>query len=245
MKLKSNIIKAGLLCLALSGIAEPAQAQMAWTDRGFVNINVGAQAGSQTFTVTTPLEIYGESGSVASTLEAKAGSLFEIAAGYKVFGNLALGAGYARPSGSSDAPITASVPDPLVFDQFRTVTGSLSDVTHQQTTLYLTGTYMIPVTDKVDVGLAFGPAIFFVKQDVADGVELAEPGPSLTRVNVGSIEETTVGIHLGVDVTYLITPRWGIGGLARYTRGSVEIENAPEKLDVGGFQIGGGLRVRF
>jgi hypothetical protein len=62
---------------------------------------------------------------------------------------------------------------------------------------------------------------------------------------VDDAKKTTVGINLGVDVTYLVTKRFGVGGLARYTWGSADLAGAADKLTVGGFQIGGGLRVRF
>jgi hypothetical protein len=62
---------------------------------------------------------------------------------------------------------------------------------------------------------------------------------------VDDAKKTTVGINLGVDVTYLVTKRFGVGGLARYTWGSADLDGAADKLTVGGFQIGGGLRVRF
>jgi opacity protein-like surface antigen len=240
-----KIINAGLFCLAFCAVATPARAQMTWTDKAFVNANVGIQTGSQNFTVTTPFEIYGETGSVTSTMDAKGGGFFDVAAGYKVWRNLAIGVGYSWTRGSSDAPVSASVPDPLFFDQLRAVNAMASDVNHQEQALHLTGTWMVPVTDKVDVGLAFGPTIFFIKQDVPNGVDVTEPGPSVSRVNVGSLDETTVGFHLGIDVTYLVTPRLGVGGLARYTRGSVDVENASENLKAGGFQVGAGLRVRF
>ena len=239
-----KIINAGLFCVALCAVAAPAHAQMAWTDKGFVNATVGFQAGSQDFAVSTPFEIYGETGAVASTMETKVGGFFDIAAGYKVWRNLAVGLGYSVGSGSSDASVTANVPDPLVFDSFRAVTASVSDVTHREQAFHFTGTWMIPVTDKIDVGLAFGPTIFNVSQDVPNGVDVTEPGPSVTRVNVEDVGETTVGFHLGVDVTYLVTPRIGIGGLARFTRGSTEVGEGND-LDLGGFQIGAGLRVRF
>lgn len=240
-----KIITAGLFCVALCAAATPAHAQMAWTDKGFVNVNVGFQAGSQDFTVATPFEIYGEEGTVTSTMETKVGGFFEVAAGYKVWRNLALGLGYSVGSGSSDASLNATVPDPLVFDSLRSVTASASDITHREQAIHITGTWMIPVTDKVDVGIAFGPTIFNVSQDVPNGVEVTEPGPSITRVNVEDIGETAVGFHLGVDVTYLVTPRIGIGGLARFTRGSVDVENASDSLKAGGFQIGVGARYRF
>jgi hypothetical protein len=104
---------------------------------------------------------------------------------------------------------------------------------------------MIPVTDKIDVGLAFGPSIFMIGQDIPNAVEVTEPGPSITGVSVESIDETAVGFHLGVDVTYLLTPRVGIGALARFTHGSTEVDNASDSLKAGGFQLGAGVRFRF
>src|SRR5688500_985436 len=112
-------MKAGVFRLALFGAATPASAQMTWTDQGFANVNVGIQTGSQSFSVNTPFELYGETGSVASAMDVKAGGFFEIAGGYKIWRNLAVGAGYTYASGSSDAAIAALVPDPLLFDQLR------------------------------------------------------------------------------------------------------------------------------
>ena len=58
-------------------------------------------------------------------------------------------------------------------------------------------------------------------------------------------EQDWGGFHLGVDVTYLVTKRFGVGGLLRYTHGSVSLEGASDALTVGGFQIGVGGRLRF
>ena len=52
-------------------------------------------------------------------------------------------------------------------------------------------------------------------------------------------------MHFGVDATYLITPRYGVGALLRYTVGSVDLGGADNSLTVGGLQIGVGARVRF
>jgi hypothetical protein len=59
------------------------------------------------------------------------------------------------------------------------------------------------------------------------------------------ISKTTGGINFGVDVTYLLTKKAGIGAIARYTWGSVDLEGAKDSLTVGGFQIGVGARYRF
>ena len=240
-----QIMKSGLLCLALCALATPASAQMTWTDKGFFNFNVGVQVGSKDLNVTTPFELYGEGGTVASALDVKGGGFFDFSAGYKIHKNLTIGAGFTWTDGSGDAAITASVPDPLVHDAHRSVSTTASDVNHQESQIHITATWMVPVTDKIDLGLAFGPTFFLVSQEVPNGVTVTEPGPAVTAVSVEKIDESSVGFHIGMDVNYMVNKRFGVGGLARYTFGSVEIPNADDKLKLGGFQIGGGLRVRF
>jgi hypothetical protein len=242
-----KILNAACLSLALSAlVAAPAQAQMmTWTDQGFVNVTVGGQAGSRTLGSESTFDLYGEQGRLSTTQEVGGGGLFDISAGYKVWRNLAIGLGYSRTGSDSDAAIAASVPDLNVFDAPRAVTGTASGTDHSESTIYITGTWMMPVTDKIDVGLSFGPAIFNVGQDVPSAITVTEPSAAISETTVSRFDETTMGISLGVDVTYLVTPRYGAGVLLRYTRGSVDIEGANDSLTVGGFQIGAGLRVRF
>ena len=180
-------------------------------------------------------------------MDVKGGGFFDISAGYKVWRNLAIGLGYSYAAGSSDAAIAASVPDPLVFDQLRPASTTVGSLDRTEQAVHLTGTWMVPVTDKIDVALAFGPTFFSVSQDVPAGAAdtVTEPGPSISQVDVQGVDESAVGFHLGVDVTYLLTPRIGVGGLARYTRGSIDIANSSDGLDVGGLQIGAGVRIRF
>jgi hypothetical protein len=146
------MMNAGLLCLVLCAAATPAQAQMQWTDKAFFNVNAGLQIGSQDLAVTTPFDIYGETGSVASTLDVKAGGLFDFSAGYKVWRNLAVGIGYSWTDAKTDADVKALVPDPLFFDAARTVDSRVSNVQHSEHAINITGTWMIPVTDKVNRG---------------------------------------------------------------------------------------------
>ena len=60
---------------------------------------------------------------------------------------------------------------------------------------------MVPVTDKVDVGLSFGPTIFIVSQEVPSAVTVTEPGPTITTTTLTSHDKTTVGVNFGIDVT--------------------------------------------
>ena len=55
-----------------------------------------------------------------------------------------------------------------------------------------------------------------------------------------------MGYHLGVDFRYLFIRNAGLGAFVRYTSGSVDTSVVDGgKIDVGGFQYGVGLRVRF
>jgi hypothetical protein len=87
---------------------------------------------------------------------------------------------------------------------------------------------MMPVTDKIDLGFSFGPTIFSVSQDLATAVAVTEPGGAIGSTTIVTEDKTTLGINLGFDV-----------------KGSADLDSSSDSLKLGGFQIGGGLRVRF
>ena len=240
-----KILKAALSLTFCVFAAAPAQAQMTWTDRGFVNASIGVQGGSRDLATSSTFTIYDENATLETTQNVGGGAFFDVGGGYKVWRNLAIGIGFTRISSDADVAVTARVPDPLIHDRIRTVSSTSAGAKHSEVAVNLSGTWMVPVTDKVDVGLSFGPTIFLVSQDVPTSVSVTEPGPSISAATLATADKTTVGIHLGVDVTYLITPRVGAGVLARYSAGSADLEGASDSLGVGGFQIGGGVRIRF
>jgi hypothetical protein len=241
-----KMMNAGILALVICATVAPsAQAQMQWTDRGFLNVNGGAQTGSHSLGTDATFELYKENARLTSTQSVKGGGFFDITAGYKVWRNLALGVGYTHTGSDTDVAIAASVPDPLFYDAPRAVTLSASGAKHSENAVNISGTWMVPVTDKIDVDVAFGPTIFAVKQDVPTAISVTEPGPSVNSTTMNSESKSTVGIHFGFDVNYLFTKRIGAGLVARYSWGSVDLPGATDKLTVGGFQIGAGVRVRF
>lgn len=242
----STILKTGCLAAALMvAVVRPAEAQMTWTDQGFVNVNFGVQGGSRDITTTSNFELYGENATISTAQEAGGGAFFDFGGGYKVWRNLALGITYSRNGSSSDAAINGTVPDPNFFDRLRPVSGTAADLEYAENAFHLQGTWMMPVTDKVDVGLSFGPTIFNVSQDIPTAITISEPGPTISSTTITREKKSTLGINFGVDVNYLITPRFGAGVLLRYSWGSVDFDPADDSLTVGGFQFGGGLRVRF
>jgi len=241
-----KMMKAAVLSVVVcTAFAQSAQAQMTWTDKGFVNVSFGVQTGSHTLGTSSDFDLYDELGHLDTTHDVDGGALFDISGGYKVWRNLAVGIGFSRVKSDADVAISARVPDPIEFDRPRSITATASGAEHSETAIYLVGTWMMPVTDKVDVGFSFGPTIFSVKQDVPTAVAVSEPGPTVTSTTFTSVDKTTVGVTFGVDVTYLVTPRIGAGGLIRYSVGSADLDGASDSLTLGGFQIGAGVRFRF
>ena len=196
-------------------LTQPADAQqLSWTDKAFASVNFGGQAPSRSLSATTTPDIYGEPASFASTQDVGGGAFFDISGGYKIWQNLAVGIGVTHVGSKADLTVNASIPDPLFFDQPRLVTTSLPNAKHSQTAINLTGTWVMPITDKIDVGYQFGPSIFLVSQDLPGVPTISEPGPTIASLPVDSVDKTTIGIHFGVDVTYMITPRYGVGRLS-------------------------------
>jgi opacity protein-like surface antigen len=251
MVLNLKMIKAGCVSFVLCVVAAaPASAQMTWTDKAFLNVNFGVQEGSHTLDTSSTFGLYGETGTLTTTQPIDGGALFDIGAGYRVWKNLAVGLGYSRVQSDGDVTLEANIPDPNFFDRARGVTGVASNAEHAEHAIHLQGTWVMPVTDKMDVAFSFGPTIFMVSQDIATGISVAEPTPTISSTTITRQDKTTVGINLGADVNYFFRPRIGAGLLVRYTTGSVDL--APEdgslavdSLSVGGFQVGVGLRVRF
>jgi hypothetical protein len=247
------MLKAGCLAVVFGAlIAAPAQAQMTWTDKAFLNVNVGAQTGSHTLDTTGTFDLYGEQGSLSTTQDVKGGGLFDISGGYKVWRNLAVGIGYSHTGSDTDVAIAANVPDPIFFDRLRPLTAVSSGAKHSENVIHFQGTWIVPVTDKADVGFSFGPSIFNVKQDLPTAITVNEPGPTLASTTIVSEKKTAVGFNLGMDVNYFFTKKVrfytkqiGAGLLLRYARASVDFDGANDSLSVGGFQIAVGLRVRF
>ena len=234
--------------LALCACAAPRMVTaqtMQWTDKGYVTVNGGGQFGSHDLSQSASFPLYDETATVSSTSKVKSGGMFDVGGAYKVWkNNLLVGLSYSYVASKSDASVTGSIPDPVFFDRPRAVSATVPDLKHRENQVHIDAIWMMPVANKLDIGFSAGPTIFSVKQDTIPTLTVTEPGPTVTAPVVSS-SKTTVGINLGVDVQYMVAKKWGVGGLMRYSCGSVTPDGAAKKLTVGGFQIGGGARLRF
>ena len=144
----------------------------------------------------------------------------------------------------------------MFFDQARAASASLDQLEHTERSVHVLAVWLMPIDDRFDVSVFAGPSFFTVNQEVANDVSASnvnEAGAPFTSVMLQGVtatkfDESTVGFTAGADVTYMFTESVGAGGVIRYSGASADLEAAGGRiipLDLGGFQIGGGIRVRF
>ena len=165
---------------------------------------------------------------------------------------MAVGLTISRVGGGGDARVSASLPHPVRFDAPRSAQlTSTSD--HSERAVHLQALWTIPVRDWFDVTVSAGPSFYSVRQELVTEfffAEGAEPFHSVTATGTTQLTraESAVGLNLGVDGVYMLTPRIGSGLTLRYSGASVDLPGASGQtvsVDAGGFQAALGIRFRF
>lgn len=231
----------------VTGLAADASAQtLQSTDRAFAGLSFGGQTKARTYRTSGSLPLYDETATFESTVGIGASTLFDLSGGVRVRNNFAVGLGLARYSDTSNGAFTASIPDPVLFDTPRAGSATVEGLKHTETQVHVSVYWLQPVTDKVDVSIYAGPTFFSVKQDLPSGFTVSPGTATIATVTQTEVKENAVGLHGGVDVRYLIRNNAGVGLFLRYAQGRVDSDLVQGgRMEVGGFQYGAGLRVRF
>ena len=234
-------------------VPERVAAQSTTTDsRGFISVNAGLQAASSDFSDNSSFVLYVEEGDGNVDYERRSAPMFDVSAGAMVWRNLAIGGGVSVFSKDSTAQVSARLPHPFFFDQHRDVSGTGEGLARSERAFHVQVMWVAPVNDRLSVTVFGGPTFFSVDQDLVDEFTFAEVFPFDTAqfagVSIVRASESTVGFNVGVDVGFYFSPHVGVGGLVRFSGGSVDFtvpNSEPFSSDVGGLSTAGGLRVRF
>lgn len=233
------VFGAGLLSATAAG-AQTLQ----WTDRGFLNVSGGIQAGKKDVTGTLSFPLYDETATVTTTREVKGSPIWDVTGGMRVWNNFAVALSVSGRSADSDGVTEASIPNPVFYDQPRAVTGSVSDMKHSELWTSVLVGWMYPVTDKFEVMAMAGPTVARVKHEVVRDVSVVEAATPTVTVGLETAKKSVWGLMAGVDGRYLVTDRIGVGAFLRYAAATANL-TPTIKLKVGGFQVGAGVRVKF
>jgi hypothetical protein len=242
--------------IGLTALASQASAQaLPWEGRGFLNVNFGIQViAEDAATTTASFPIYDETGTVTTTQAIdKQAPFLDFGGGFRVAGNFGIGFTYTRLNVTGTAAIEAKVPSPVYYDQPRTATASLNALDHTENGYHFQALWMLPISDTVDIVLSGGPSWYSLTQGVVTSPQITEVGPPYSSVNMTVSQTATtgseIGFNVGADLTFRFANNFGVGGIVRYTSATVTLTSEgsdnSSKVKVGGFQVGGGLRIRF
>ncbi len=245
-----------IVCVVMSAGIADAQAQMTpWEDRGYLSVNFGIQPQSRDFTEVSAPDINDEAAAITVPHTIGSGAFPDFSVGYRVFENVGVAVGFSRFSKTESPTLVAQIPHPVVGGQFRSATASAGELSHSETAFHLHLLWMIPniVTEDFDAAITIGPSFYTVKQDFIETVVPQEGAPPFSTVSIASVtqieqSESAVAFTAGVDGTYKLSPRYGVGVFFRYSGASVDMPlsgGGTVTVEAGGLQLGGGLRVRF
>ncbi len=219
----------------------------------YVSVNFGIQVGDNNLERTSTFDLYDETAEVNINQTINSGAFIEFGGAYKVRGNLGVGLAYSFLSNKGEGTIDGTLPHPQFFDSPRTFSASADDLAHTEQAVHFQAVWFVPFTDKVDFAISGGPSLFNVKQALIRSVAFSENPPAFTSVTIDSIDiielrDSGWGFNIGADMTYALTPSIGVGALVRYTHGTIEFnlsDTQTADVTAGGFQLGGGVRLRF
>lgn len=225
-------------------------------ERFYVNLGGGVQVKSQTISEAGTFDIYDEAASFTLERKLKSGGLVDVGGGLRFMRRFGAGVSYTyRVKTTDDLAANVSVPHPIFAGEPRTATVRLGGLGYSEQAVHIQAVWFRPVTTQFDIAVFAGPSVFIVDLDQAsfgpaNVQEGAFPFSTVTIAGVAASgrSETAVGFHAGVDGTYLFTRRFGGGLFLRYSRASVDFPTSAGGtvgVDAGGFEVGGGLRVRF
>jgi hypothetical protein len=247
------------LCgILLSGLAATAEAQGSWDGRGYyLNVGFGGQAQDETLSGASTFDIYGETGAVASAQSIGGGPFFDIAGGRRVWGNFGLGLAYTSIQTKSDAAVSVRVPHPILRNQPREASTTISDLEHSEGAVHVQVSWIMPITNEFKLMFMAGPSFFSARQEVAtiSPQDIGDVAPfttvTLNNITRSEVKDSPVGFNIGVDGTYHLTSRYGarigVGGFLRYAGAGADFptDGGDGSVRLGGPQAGIGLRLRF
>jgi hypothetical protein len=251
--MKAMVNRTATALVALLIAAAPAAAQSS-SERFWIGISGGAQGTSNGFSdaFTFASQFQDPETSRASIdYPVKGGPLVDGTFAVRVWKGFAVGVGVSQFSKSGSAAITADVPHPFQFNQFRSIDGSTS-TTRNELGLHLQFAYVVPLSTHLRVIAFAGPSRISVEQTFITDVQYTQTFPfdtaTFSRAATRRASASAAGFNGGADVIWMFARRFGAGGLVQYSAAQVREDvgnNRSIRVDAGGIQAGAGLRIVF
>ena len=238
------------LLASVAGAQNPASPSAA--ERRFqILAGGGFNQASRSFSEVTTFTAFLEEGTSTRSYDGASGPLFEVGAIYSITPSIGVLGSFELFSGNNDGAFEEIVPHPLLFNQDRSVSGELTDLSYDERALHLDIVYSIH-RGSVSVDLFGGPTFFFTETELVTEVTTRSVYPfddlELGGSQSSTFKENPIGFNAGGAFTYRFTPVFGVYFQGRFSRASVSVERVtgePAEFDAGGFRAGAGIRLAF
>lgn len=234
-----------IVAACVAGGATPARAQSssASDTKAFLSLDVGAQPQQRTVTTSSSFPLYDETATVETSQPVHNGPVFGVTGGYRVRPTLGIAVGLTFFNArTSEAAVSARIPDPAFFDRPRTVGEAVSGLEHQELGIHIQAVWFKTLSEKIDVALSAGPSIINVKHDLVTAT--VSTGTQALVTAKTTEKKNAFGVNVGGEGIYKLSPGLGVALFVRYAGGKVDLPSVSD-LTVGGLQAGLGVRVRF
>jgi hypothetical protein len=229
-------------------------------DRGWIDINVASVTSAQDEQqYVWQGRIFNEIATFSAAYPAlpRATGLLS-GAGVRVLGGLGVGVQWIQAKYEYDVGLAANIPHPVLFNRF----GSDATLTNERLTrkdnaVDISAVFQVPTRDHWRVRVFGGPTFFKLNQEFVQDIAFSQVfnllGTNIidiTNYSSQTVDESTWGFHAGADVGFFFSRHVGVGGGARFNRGTVSLSSEPlseqpADIKVGGAVVDGGLRLRF
>lgn len=229
-------------------------------ERGWLDVNFGvAKSGADLSTYAFAGILHGEPSAIAAAYpEPSTGASFDVGGGVMFNRWIGAGVSIAGTAHEDIVGLGATIPHPYFFNAEVIASGATDDkLMRTEGSVHLQAMVAAYQGPRGRFRVFGGPTYFRYEADMVQDVEYTQIATRLSRAQSVTItgyeavttEGTGWGWHVGADGSVFFNRVVGIGGFARFSRGTVEIDEPMSELlqdvTVGGLQVGGGLRLRF
>lgn len=233
-------------------------------ERGWVDVNLGiAMAAEDTFSMAATGEVFDEPATFSAEYSLPRGASFDFGGGVMITPVVGVGVSFSGTAHEDTALLRARIPHPIFPNLYATDDAPTDRVLQRiEGGVNMQAMIVAVQSDHFRFRVFGGPTFFRVQQDAVTDIrynQLSRILPPANAIDITEfdhdrIEGTGWGFHGGADASYFFNRIIGVGGFAKFSRGGVDLENtlatavgedAVVNVKAGGFQVGGGLRLKF
>jgi hypothetical protein len=251
------------VAVCLCGLAARAEAQPGTFERIWIDVDaavaVAPADAAMHAAVAQPVEL----AEFDARYQLPRSAALDVGAGYMLTRTVGVGLSVGATVHEHSAEMSLRIPHPFFPNTFATDLGETDLVMQRIERAVGLHAMFVPVQRRrLRLRVYGGPTLFRISQDAVSEifynhfyfVRLPTNGVEITNYDLRRVSGTGWGLHGGADASVFFTRVLGVGGFARYARGTVDFENPlaatlgrAERVAIkaGGLEVGAGIRLKF